>query len=101
MCGLFKPHCAEALDIVEGAEGWAPGRELGLPAILASGLFEMYELWVLGISVTAYWNLFYGITSAFVFGYLSIDFLLRFLRAHGTMIFVVYRVVLGGMVLFV
>ena len=73
---------------------------LGLPAILASGLFEMYELWKSGISETAYWNLFYGITSAFLFGYLSIEFLLRFLRVHGTLIFVVYRVLLGGTVLF-
>ena len=41
MCGLFEPHRAESLDVVEGAEGRAPGRELGLPAILAADLVEM------------------------------------------------------------
>ena len=41
-----------------------------------------------------------GIASAFVFGYLSIEFLLRYLRVHGTLIFVVYRVLLGATVLF-
>ena len=36
---------------------------------------------------------------AFVVGYASIAFLLRFLRRHSTVVFVVYRVALGALVL--
>ena len=36
---------------------------------------------------------------AFVVGYASIAFLLRYLTTHSTMVFVVYRVVLGTVVL--
>jgi undecaprenyl-diphosphatase len=36
---------------------------------------------------------------AFVAGYASIAFLLRFLTSHSTIVFVVYRVVLGALVL--
>jgi len=73
---------------------------LGLPAILASGVFELYELWKMEIQTQEYWNLMLGIISSFVFGYLSIEFLLRFLRTHGTLVFVVYRIMLGSAILF-
>ena len=36
---------------------------------------------------------------AFVVGYASIAFLLRFLSNHSTIVFVVYRVALGALVL--
>ena len=36
---------------------------------------------------------------AFVVGYASIAFLLRYLERHSTMVFVVYRVALGSLVL--
>ena len=36
---------------------------------------------------------------AFIFGYLSIAFLLRFLTTHSMMVFVVYRLVLGAIVI--
>ena len=73
---------------------------LGLPAILASGVFELYELWQMEIQSKEFWNLMLGIISSFVFGYLSIEFLLRFLRTHGTLVFVVYRIMLGSAILF-
>jgi undecaprenyl-diphosphatase len=73
---------------------------LGLPAIMASGFFELYELWEMEIHAGQYWNLILGILSSFVFGYLSIEFLLRFLRTHGTLVFVIYRITLGSIVLF-
>ena len=36
---------------------------------------------------------------AFIFGYLSIAFLLRFLATHSMLVFVVYRLVLGAIVI--
>ena len=72
---------------------------LGLPAIFGSGLYELKELIEIGISIDHYLNLAVGITTAFVTGYISIDFLLRFIRNHGTLVFVIYRIVLGSVIL--
>ncbi len=72
---------------------------LGLPAILASGMFEFYELLLSNPGGTGFVNLALGIVAAFVFGFLSIEFLLRFFRTHGTLLFVSYRIILGFVVL--
>jgi undecaprenyl-diphosphatase len=40
-------------------------------------------------------NLFIATIAAGIVGYLSIDFLLRFLRSHSTGIFIAYRIALG------
>lgn len=71
---------------------------LSVPAIVASGIFELgsvgsgeHEVGVAALVVaTAF---------AFVVGYASIAFLLRFLATHSTVVFVVYRIVLGVAVL--
>jgi len=68
---------------------------LGIPAILGSGIYELVELLETGISSSDYLNLIVGIIASFVVGYLSIEFLLRFLRIHGTLAFVIYRILLG------
>ena len=74
---------------------------LSLPAIFGSGLYELKELMEIGISTDGYFNLIVGILASFVVGYLSIGLLLRFLRRHGTFVFVIYRIVLGtGILLF-
>ncbi|MBC8259877.1 MAG: undecaprenyl-diphosphate phosphatase [SAR324 cluster bacterium] len=74
---------------------------LGLPAIFGSGLYELKELLEIGISGDGYFNLILGIIASFVVGYLSIELLLRFLRKHGTLVFVIYRIVLGtGILIF-
>ena len=74
---------------------------LGLPVIFGSGLYELKELMEIGISTDGYFNLIVGILASFVVGYLSIELLLRFLRRHGTFVFVIYRIVLGtGILLF-
>ena len=73
---------------------------VGLACDFGQRFFELYELWQSDIPADEYRNLFLGILSSFIFGYLSIEFLLRFLRTHGTLVFVVYRIVLGSAVLF-
>ena len=67
---------------------------LSVPAVLASGLLEMYEMrGFIGevgvISVVA------ATIASGIVGYLAIDFLLKYLRTHNTYIFIVYRIVLG------
>ena len=72
---------------------------LGIPAILGSGIYEFAELLETGINSSDYLNLVVGVFASFVVGYISIEFLLRFLRKHGTLAFVIYRILLGTVVL--
>lgn len=71
---------------------------LSIPAITASGLLELKEAWAmlpredfvpLGVSVAV---------SAIV-GWLSIWFLMKFLRTHTTTIFIIYRLALAGLII--
>ncbi|HEX8087001.1 MAG TPA: undecaprenyl-diphosphate phosphatase [Solirubrobacteraceae bacterium] len=70
---------------------------LSVPAVVLSGLYELRDIGgegAVGFVPTALATLF-----AFASGYASIAFLLRFLVTHTTAVFVVYRVVLGVVVL--
>jgi len=73
---------------------------LGLPAIGASGLLEFIDLLEAGLNTAEMLSLGLGILSAAISGYLSIGFLLRFLQRHGTDSFSVYRILLGGVILY-
>jgi len=68
---------------------------LGLPAILGSGLFELKDLLDMGLGESGMLPVILGTATAFVSGYLSIDWLLRFLKTHGTHVFIIYRILLG------
>jgi len=73
---------------------------LGLPAIGASGLLEFIDLIEAGLNTAEMLSLSLGILSAAISGYLSIGFLLRFLQRYGTDSFSVYRILLGGVILY-
>ena len=71
---------------------------LSIPAVLGSGLLELKH--ALGyITSTDAVALVIASIAAFISGYASIAFLLRFLRTKSTLVFVVYRVALGIAVL--
>jgi len=72
---------------------------LSIPAIAASGLLELRKaLHILpSDSLKA---LSVGIIVSGIVGYASIWFLLRFLRTHTTGVFIVYRLIVGGAILF-
>ena len=70
---------------------------LSVPAVVLSGLFEMRKIGDpggAGAFETAIATL-----AAFIVGYASIAWLLKWLANHSTMVFVVYRVVLGAVVI--
>ena len=73
---------------------------LSVPAVVLSGLFELSSIieGEEGQHVGA-GALVVATALAFVVGYASIALLLRFLANHSTMVFVVYRVGLGALVL--
>ncbi len=72
---------------------------LGIPAIFGSGLFELPKV-LHGISAgeLTWGALAIGLGAAAVSGYAAIAFLLGYLQRHTTALFIVYRLVLGGMV---
>jgi undecaprenyl-diphosphatase len=71
---------------------------LGIPAILASGLLQFYESLEF-INNDLLFDLIVATIMACISGYLSIDFLLRFLRKNTTLIFILYRIILGFIIL--
>jgi undecaprenyl-diphosphatase len=71
---------------------------LSIPAIGASGLLELREAVRILPSETFY-PLLIGTIAACVTGYLCIWFLLAFLKKNSTAIFIIYRVVLGIVIL--
>jgi undecaprenyl-diphosphatase len=73
---------------------------LSVPAVVLSGLFELGSILTgdEGQHVST-GNLVLATFLAFVTGYAAIAWLLRFLSTHSTIVFVVYRVALGVLVL--
>ena len=70
---------------------------LGVPAIAAAGIFEIKPL-LKAQNVSAA-SLAVGLLAAAGAGYLSIAWLLRFLRARTTQPFVIYRIALGTLLI--
>lgn len=72
---------------------------LSIPAIGASGLLELKEALRI-LPVESYYPLIVGTLTACVTGYLCIWFLLAFLRKNSTAVFIIYRMILGIVILF-
>ena len=71
---------------------------LSIPAIAASGVLEMKEV-IEKLPAGSYGALAVATVVSGAVGYASIWFLLRFLRTHSTGVFIVYRVIVGGLIL--
>jgi undecaprenyl-diphosphatase len=71
---------------------------LSIPAIAASGLLELREA-IHKLPDGSYGALIVATIVSGAVGYASIWFLLRFLRTHSTGVFIVYRVIVGGLIL--
>ena len=68
---------------------------LSIPAIFASGLFELFAEWD-HLAAVGWGPIALATLVSFVSGWLSIAFLLRYLRTHTTTVFIVYRIALGA-----
>ena len=71
---------------------------LSIPAIAASGVLELFEA-IEKLPPGSLTNLAVGTVVSAVVGYLSIWFLLRFLRTHSTGVFIGYRILVGGAIM--
>lgn len=73
---------------------------LSIPAVAVSGIYEFVKYFNL-FTVDLLFPTIIATTSAFGFGLLAIKFLLGYLKNHSTLIFVVYRIIVGlGILLF-
>jgi len=71
---------------------------LSIPAVGASGLLELKEaVHKLPHGTSA--SLLVATVVSGIVGYLSIWFLLRYLRTHSTALFIIYRLIVGGAIL--
>jgi undecaprenyl-diphosphatase len=71
---------------------------LSIPAITAAGLLQLREAWTI-MPDDSFMPLLVATLVSGIVGYLSIWFLLAFLRRNSTFIFIVYRVALGIVIL--
>jgi undecaprenyl-diphosphatase len=71
---------------------------LSIPAVVASGLFELYEVRH-SISGGLAFDLSAATIVSAATGYAAIAFLLKYLRTHTTYAFIWYRILLGGLIL--
>lgn len=67
---------------------------LSIPAVFASGILEFYQS-LEYLDFSGILNIVIATIAAAISGYISIEFLLRFLRKNSTMVFVAYRIVIG------
>ena len=71
---------------------------LSIPAIAASGLLELKEA-IHKVPHDSYAPLVVATIVSGIVGYASIWFLLRYLRTHTTGVFIIYRLIVGGLIL--
>ena len=71
---------------------------LSIPAISASGLLELREAWHI-LPQDSLMPLFVATFVSGIVGYLAIWFLMAFLKRNSTAIFIVYRLILGTVIL--
>lgn len=67
---------------------------LGIPAIFGAGLFTVFNLPESGLEVSIL-PLFIGFLTSFIFGLLSVAFLMRFLKRNSLIVFSIYLIALG------
>ena len=72
---------------------------LSIPAILGSGLLQLYEA-LEYIDTSGIVTLIVATLASAISGYLTIGFLLKFLKSNSTFVFVVYRIVIGAAIIF-
>ncbi len=71
---------------------------LGVPAILGSGVLKFIDA-LEYIDMSGFLHLVVATVAAAISGYLTIEFLLRFLRKNSTLVFVFYRIFIGALIL--
>ena len=74
---------------------------LSLPSVFAAALLQLYQTWhIITSSSENMTNILVATFAAGIVGYASIAFLINYLKNHTTNIFIAYRLVAGGAILY-
>ncbi len=68
---------------------------LGIPAIILSGLLELKHMLEHGLEGSGLINLGVGLLVSTIVSYAAIWWMLKFLKTHSTLVFVIYRLLFG------
>lgn len=71
---------------------------LSIPAVALSGLYELYSIRH-SLSAQSAITLLTAVVISGIVGYLSIEFLLKYLRSHNMYLFISYRIVIGLLII--
>jgi len=74
---------------------------LSLPLILAAGIFKATDLHLAALSSPDIINLTLGFVASFISGILAIKFMLNFITKHGFKYLILYRILLGIIILII
>jgi undecaprenyl-diphosphatase len=99
--GISRSGVTLAAGMFRGLERDAAARFaflMGIPIITAATLWKMRSLGTSSLETTDVLALVAGMAAAAISGLLAISFLLRYLRSHSTMVFIVYRLVAAAVV---
>jgi len=72
---------------------------LSVPAVAASGLYELYALSRSGVGQVDWLSVVLATVVAGISGYLAIAGLIRFLQRRSSWVFIIYRILLGGAII--
>jgi undecaprenyl-diphosphatase len=101
--GVSRSGATMSAGLLLGLERPAAARFaflLAVPAVVASGLFELKDVISGDQHVnTSVFNVGVATLVAFIVGYAAIAWFLRYLAHHSVRVFVIYRVLLGSLVL--
>ena len=74
---------------------------LSLPSVFAAGVYQLYRArGVLLSTADDALALAVATIASGLVGYASIAFLLGYLKSHSTLVFIAYRLILGGLILY-
>jgi undecaprenyl-diphosphatase len=96
--GTSRSGITMTIGLVEGMNRATAARFaflLGIPAIMAAGAASIYEIISNPAISIGSFELTLGFFSALISGYLAIHFLIKFLQKYSLSVFVLYRLVLG------
>jgi undecaprenyl-diphosphatase len=99
--GISRSGITIATGLFLGLERDAAARFsflMSVPVIAGAGIFKARTLIGSGVGAAQAGELVVGVITSAIFGFIAVAFLLRYLRGHGTGIFIAYRVGLAALI---
>jgi undecaprenyl-diphosphatase len=99
--GISRSGITIATGLFLGLERDAAARFsflMSVPVIAGAGIFKARTLVGSGVGAAQAGELVVGVITSAIFGFIAVAFLLRYLRGHGTGIFIAYRIGLAALI---